>query len=66
MRFYNCSLFVKPKSGSEKDMACVATSISTDILVKNLTLSPPMSLKFEHPKTEYIFVKGVAGFIAYN
>lgn len=27
---------------------------------------PPMSLKFEHLKTEYIFVKGVAGFIAYQ
>ncbi len=28
--------------------------------------APPMSLKFEHLKTEYIFVKGVAGFIAYQ
>ncbi len=27
---------------------------------------PPMLLEFEHLKTEYIFVKGVAGFIAYQ
>jgi len=25
-----------------------------------------MLLEFEHLKTEYIFVNGVAGFIAYN
>lgn len=27
---------------------------------------PPMSLKFEHLKTKYMFVNGVAGFIAYH
>ena len=33
---------------------------------QNWLAFPPMSLKFEHLKTEYIFVNGVAGFIAYN
>ena len=35
----------------------------TAIAVRRLPLSPPVSLKFEHYKTKYIFVNGVAGFI---
>ena len=46
------------------------TSVSrrtlTAIAVRRLPLSPPVSLKFEHYKTKYIFVNGVAGFIAYH
>ncbi len=41
-------------------------NLTSSTSVVQIHLFPPVSLKFEHLKTKYIFVNGVAGFIAYH
>ena len=51
------------KDGTKSvSLAELEEELSSDLDVS----TPPVSLKSEHLKTEYIFVKGVAGFIAYQ
>ncbi len=62
-RFYGVKFNMGGLQSGQMHQTVNLTSPTSVVRIHHL---PPMLLEFEHLKTEYIFVKGVAGFIAYQ